>query len=126
VAAAADFIAVHIIPYWDGVSYADAPAYVMSRYDEIARKYPNKPIVIAETGWPSSGPVRQSAVPSPENEAHFVRAFADLARQRHIDYFLVEAYDQPWKAAREGDAPLWGLFDVHAVPKAATTQFSHR
>ncbi|TAK98564.1 MAG: hypothetical protein EPO08_18755 [Rhodospirillaceae bacterium] len=125
-AAASDFIAVHIIPYWDGVTVDDAPAYVAKRYDEIAQRFPGKPIVIGETGWPSSGPVRQGAVPSPENEARFVNAFAALARTRGYTYFVIEAYDQPWKTERGEDPCSWGIFDVRRTPKIELVQLNQR
>jgi len=124
--AAADFIGAHILPYWDGVGIAEAPAYVVRRYDELAQAFPGKPIVIAETGWPASGPVRQAAAPSMENQTRFAENFAALARIRGFAYALVEAYDQPWKAAREGDTPLWGLFDPDRTPKAAALQLRAR
>jgi exo-beta-1,3-glucanase (GH17 family) len=115
-AAASDFIGAHILPYWDGVSVDEAPAYVMSRRDELAARFPGKPIWIAETGWPTSGPTRQGAVLSPGNQARFISAFAKLAAQARQGYSMFEAYDEPWKAAG-GDTPLWGLFDINATPK---------
>lgn len=125
-AAASDFLAVHILPYWDGVGAGEAPAYVAGRYDEIAKAYPGKPILIGEVGWPSSGPLRQGAVPSLENQMRFTQAFANLATGRGFSYFIVEAYDQPWKAAREGDTPSWGLFDLHRTPKPVALQLLRR
>jgi exo-beta-1,3-glucanase (GH17 family) len=121
-----DFISVHIIPYWDGVASKDAPAYVMARYDEITRAFPGKPIVLGETGWPSSGPARQSAVPSIENQIRFAEDFAGRARKQRVVYFLIEAYDQPWKAASEGDTPLWGFFDTRGKAKSKSGPFGGR
>lgn len=125
VATACDFIGAHIIPYWDGVGLGDAAAYVAQRYDDLKRDFPDKEIVILETGWPSAGPVRQGAMPSPENQARFARDFSAFARARGITYFLVEAYDQPWKI-REGDTALWGLFDLNRTPKPAALQLLDR
>ena len=34
------------------------------------------------------------------------------------DYYIVEAFDQPWKAGNEGAVgAYWGLFDAHGDPK---------
>lgn len=124
-AKASDFIGVHILPYWDGVGIGESVAYVARRYDDLARAYPGKPIVILEVGWPSAGPIRQGAVASPENQARFTKDFTALAKARGFKYFLFEAFDQPWKI-REGDTALWGLFDVNRVPQPAAMQLLQR
>lgn len=114
---AVDFIGVHLLPYWDGVPANDAVNYVMKRYQEMKTLFPDTPIVIGETGWPSAGEQRQAAVPSPTAQADYVRGF--IARAKHLDYFIVEAFDQPWKAAsfESGPGPHWGIFDGARNPK---------
>ena len=32
-----DFIGVHILPYWEGISYSEAVDYVFERYAEMKR-----------------------------------------------------------------------------------------
>lgn len=117
-----DFIGVHLLPYWDGVPVNDAVNYVMKRYQEMATLFPGKPIVIGETGWPSAGEQRQASVPSPTAQADYVRAFT--ARAKDLDYFIVEAFDQPWKAAsfESGPGPHWGIFDGARNPKFGLTR----
>lgn len=112
VAAASDFIGAHLFPYWDGVPLDAAPAYLAQRYDELRAAFPGKPVVIAETGWPSAGPANGGAVPSPDAQERFARAFLAQARARTYDYNYIEAYDQPWKGASiEGAVGAhWGLF----------------
>ncbi|HEY7840832.1 MAG TPA: cellulose synthase, partial [Gammaproteobacteria bacterium] len=39
---AVDFIAVHILPYWEGVHVDRAVDYVFERYAELQRAYPDK------------------------------------------------------------------------------------
>src|SRR3546814_9037522 len=35
------------------------------------------------------------------------------AKRQHLDYFLEEAFDQPWKEANEGRVgAYWGIFDA--------------
>ncbi|MBX7198060.1 MAG: hypothetical protein K1X51_01635 [Rhodospirillaceae bacterium] len=112
-----DFIGAHIWPYWDGVPVADAVPYVLRRYKELQAAFPGKKIVIAETGWPAAGPTNKGAVPSQENQERFVRAFTHAAAG--LDYYLCEAYSQPWKAAREGSVigSAWGIMDDARKPK---------
>jgi len=116
---AVDFIGVHLLPYWDGVRAADAVAYVMKRYKETAALFPGKPLLVGETGWPSAGEKRQAAVPSVEAQTEYVRKFVKEAKG--IDYFIIEAFDQPWKAAsfESSVGPHWGVFDENRKPKFA-------
>jgi glucan 1,3-beta-glucosidase len=75
--------------------------------------FPDKPILIGETGWPSAGRQRGNALPSRINEARFVRSFLAYASRSGVPYNLVEAYDQPWKRRLEGTAGgNWGLYDI--------------
>lgn len=113
-----DYIAVHLLPYWEGVPADQAIDYVARRYDQIARAYPGKKILISEIGWPSDGRMRDGAVPSLDNEADFIRDFLTLARARGWDYSLMEAFDQPWKRQIEGAVgAYWGLFDADREAK---------
>lgn len=117
-----DFIAVHILPYWEGVAAEDAVSYVLDRYRQLSRAFPNKPILIAEVGWPSAGNVYQSSSPTLANEAHFLRRFFNAAHEFNIDYFVMEAFDQPWKLAEEGSVgPHWGLWSVERDSKFELT-----
>lgn len=113
----ADFIGAHIFPYWDGVPVADAVPYVMRRYKELQAAFPGKKIVIAETGWPAAGAPFKGAIPSPENQARFTREFTRAAVG--YDYYICEAYNQPWKAAREGGVigSAWGILDAGGKPR---------
>lgn len=123
-----DFIAVHLLPYWEGVPASVAVHEVWRRYDEIRARFPDKPVVIAEVGWPSGGAIIEKRVAglvnrasaSPEEQARFLREFVASAHRRAepVDYFLMEAVDQPWKAATEGDAgPHWGVLDARRQAK---------
>jgi len=115
---AVDFIAVHLLPYWEGVPVDKAVEYSMTRYDELRRAYPNKHILISEIGWPSEGPWRRGAEASLINQAKFTRDFLNLAAQQRLDYFIMEAFDQPWKRTLEGAAGTsWGVFDQNRQPK---------
>src|SRR3546814_3192959 len=68
-------------------------------------------VVITEIGWPSEGRIRRDAVPSPTTQAGFLRAFLNVANQRGLDYFIQEAFDQPWKRNIEGSVgAYWGIY----------------
>lgn len=112
-----DFIAVHLLPYHEGVPVEEAAQYSIDRFQELMQAYPRKHIVITEVGWPSSGPTIGASVASEVNQARFVREF--LAKNKHeYDYFLMEAFDQPWKVNIEGWAgAYWGMFDAKRIGK---------
>jgi exo-beta-1,3-glucanase (GH17 family) len=120
-ARAADFLTVHILPYWEGVPASDAVRVAMEHYDTVRAAYPGKPVVIGEFGWPSGKFNRGAAVASLANEAMVVRDFAAEASRRGIDYNVIEAFDQPWKTV-EGDVGAnWGLLDANRAPKFPLT-----
>ena len=112
---AVDFVTIHLLPYWEdkpsGID--DALAHVTAIHDDFAKRFAPRDIVIGETGWPSEGRQRQTALPSRVNEARFIRSFVSMAEQRGWHYNLIEAFDQPWKRGSEGAVGgYWGLFDA--------------
>ena len=48
-----DFIAVHILPFWEGLEVATAVSFVAEKMDQLKARYPDKQIIIGEVGWPS-------------------------------------------------------------------------
>ena len=104
-----DFIAVHVLPYWEGVDVEYAVDHVLRRHQELQDAYPDKPVVISEVGWPSNGRTRKDAVASQANQAKFLRRFLVAAEREDITYYLMEAFDQPWKRDIEGMVgAYWG------------------
>ena len=113
-----DFIGVHILPFWEGISSRDSVAFILERYRELRRAFPGKPIVLTEVGWPSNGLTRKDAQASPVDQGMFLRHFLNVASEYELDYIIVEAFDQPWKAELEGGVgAYWGLFDADRRPK---------
>jgi glucan 1,3-beta-glucosidase len=121
VAPAVDFVTIHILPYWedDPVAIDDAVTHVKSIRQTVGAKIPDRQIVIGEAGWPSRGRMREAALPSPVNQARFVRGFVAMAEAAQWPYNLIEAFDQPWKRANEGAVGgYWGLYDTHRREKS--------
>jgi exo-beta-1,3-glucanase (GH17 family)/glycosyltransferase involved in cell wall biosynthesis len=117
-----DFITIHILPYWEGIPADGAINFLVERYDQVKRAFPGKRIVIGETGWPSGGDRRMWSRPSLVNEASFLRQFLNLAKERKFDYFVMEAFDQPWKTKIEEEVGAhWGIYNVDRKPKFAMT-----
>jgi exo-beta-1,3-glucanase (GH17 family)/cellulose synthase/poly-beta-1,6-N-acetylglucosamine synthase-like glycosyltransferase len=112
-----DFIAAHILPYWEGVPNDAVVDYALRRYEDLKRAFPGKKIVIAEFGWPSQGYNFKHAVPDLLAQAEIVRRFAAEAEKRGIEYNVVEAFDQPWKWREGSVGQYWGLFDAQRKAK---------
>ena len=113
-----DYITVHLLPYWEGIAVENAVDHVFRRYDELRQVFPTKRIVIGEVGWPSNGDRIGDAEASKENQARFMREFLDRTLERPVRYYLMEAFDQPWKITEEGRAGgYWGMFDAYREMK---------
>lgn len=117
IAPVVDFVTIHLLPYWEdqptGIDNDEALSHVAAVREEYGRLFAPKDIFIGETGWPSSGRQRETAVPSRINEAKFMRGFIALAERNGWNYNLIEAFDQPWKRVNEGAVGgYWGLFDA--------------
>jgi len=120
-ASAVDFIAAHILPYWEGFDASRAVDHTIEFYDKLRRVHPGKRIVIAEFGWPSAGYNFHDANPGRIVQAQVIRDFVNRAQAYGIDYNIVEAIDQPWKTFEGGVGPYWGLFDASRQPKFSWT-----
>jgi exo-beta-1,3-glucanase (GH17 family) len=114
VAAAVDFITIHILPYWEDLPVAadQAAAHVDAIRRRVAASFPGKEILIGEVGWPSAGRMREAALPSPANQARVIQDVLALAKRENFHVNVIEAYDAPWKRALEGTVGgHWGLID---------------
>jgi glucan 1,3-beta-glucosidase len=112
-AAAVDFITIHILPYWEDFPIAAdiAAAHVDDIRSRVAATFPGKEILIGEVGWPSAGRMREGALPSRSNQAHVLEEVMARARAKNYRVNLIEAFDQPWKRHLEGTVGgYWGLF----------------
>ncbi len=127
---AVDFVTIHILPYWEDfpVRAKHAAAHVDAIRKRMAVAFPNKEILIGETGWPSEGRMREGALPSRTNQARVVSEILSLAKQENFRVNLIEAYDQPWKRELEGTVGgYWGLIDsaLRAVKYPANQPISN-
>src|SRR3984885_14845921 len=99
-----DFLGVHLLPYWEGVPVDQAVDYALRQFKRLRGR--------------GRGRTRESAGASEANEALFLRRFLYRAHQQQIVYYVMEAFDQPWKAYMEGAVgSYWGVYDVNRRPK---------
>ena len=115
---AVDFITIHLLPYWEGLPVDEALRFSMEKLDAVRALFPGKRVVIGEIGWPSDGRDIGAARATRVNQAMFLRKFFGIAERRGLDYFVMEAFDQPWKVSFEGRAAgHWGMLDLDRQAK---------
>jgi exo-beta-1,3-glucanase (GH17 family)/cellulose synthase/poly-beta-1,6-N-acetylglucosamine synthase-like glycosyltransferase len=113
-----DYLAVHLLPFWEGIALDDAVDFSINTYRQLQQTFPDKPIVVTEVGWPSHGRSIRDANASQANQAKFLRRFIQRAEQEGIVFYVMEAFDQPWKSDIEGSVGgHWGVFDSFRNPK---------
>jgi exo-beta-1,3-glucanase (GH17 family)/cellulose synthase/poly-beta-1,6-N-acetylglucosamine synthase-like glycosyltransferase len=120
-ASSVDFIAAHILPYWEGFSDKQAVEQALIIYQKLRDAFPGKRIVIAEFGWPSAGYNLKKGNPGPFEQAVTLRTFVSRAEAIGMEYNIVEAIDQPWKFFEGGVGPYWGILNASREPKFAWT-----
>src|SRR5580692_1208624 len=120
-ASSVDFIAAHVLPYWENFTDKQAVDQAVDRYQLLRNQFPGKRIVIAEFGWPSAGYNLRNADPGTFEQAVVLRNFVARADAIGMEYNIVEAIDQPWKFFEGGVGPYWGILNAERQPKFAWT-----
>lgn len=117
-----DYITIHLLPYWEGVRRDRAVGDVLHKYELVRKRFPGKPVVIGEVGWPTDGDRFRASNASTSDAALFIREFLRVADERKLDYYVMEAFDQPWKEATGGRVEAyWGMYDADRTPKYPLT-----
>ena len=116
-----DFIAAHVLPYWENFTDKQAVDQAVAMFQLLRDQFPGKRIVIAEFGWPSAGYNLRNAFPGPFEQAVVLRNFVARAEAIGMDYNIVEAIDQPWKFFEGGVGPYWGILNAAREPKFSWT-----
>jgi exo-beta-1,3-glucanase (GH17 family)/cellulose synthase/poly-beta-1,6-N-acetylglucosamine synthase-like glycosyltransferase len=120
-ASSVDFIAAHVLPYWENFTDKQAVDQAVYIYQMLRDKFPGKRIMIAEFGWPSAGYNLRNADPGPFEQAVVLRNFVSRAEAIGMEYNIVEAIDRPWKFFEGGVGPYWGMLDASGDPKFSWT-----
>jgi GPH family glycoside/pentoside/hexuronide:cation symporter len=109
---AADVILINCYPFWEGADNQQALAYLQRMYQLTQQVAAGKPVIIAETGWPSSGQAVEAAKPSTENALTYFIEAQTWAKSTGVDMFYFSSFDEAWKVQQEGEVGArWGLWD---------------
>jgi glycoside/pentoside/hexuronide:cation symporter, GPH family len=116
--AACDVLLPNCYPFWEGAEIDVAAQYLRRMVGLVKAAGGEKPVVVAETGWPGKGQPVGAAVPSADNAMKYFIDVQQWARGEGIKLFYFSSFDEPWKLAQEGEVGTqWGLWDKDERPK---------
>lgn len=102
-----DVCLVHLYPFWEGRPIEEAMIAFLASWNQLKKAYPDKRLVIGETGWQSTGITQGRAIPSSANHARYLKEFLGVTKTHGIDYFYFDMFDELWKGERDS---YWGIF----------------
>lgn len=115
----ADFIGLFIFPFSNGIAIDKAIDFLDEKINLLKVKYPNKKIVITDTGWPSAGQTVGKAVPSEENQIKYINEINKYFHKTKLEYYFFEAFDESWKRIEEKEIGAhWGIFTTKRKAKS--------
>ncbi|KEQ76146.1 glycoside hydrolase [Aureobasidium namibiae CBS 147.97] len=123
VVAAADFLGLDEYPYYENTnenSVANANTLFFNAYNAVAGVANGKPIWITETGWPTTGPTENLAVPSVDNAEAYWKSIACELISRNIPtwwYILQDSATPSFGIVASGEQPKYDL----SCPSVATS-----
>jgi GPH family glycoside/pentoside/hexuronide:cation symporter len=116
--AACDVLLPNCYPFWEGADVAWAPYCLKRMHALVQAAGGDKPVIVAESGWPGRGEPVGDAVPSAENAMRYYVDVQQWARREGVKVFHFASFDEPWKLAQEGEVGTsWGLWDADERPK---------
>jgi exo-beta-1,3-glucanase (GH17 family) len=115
-----DLISIHSYPVWVNIPYKDSFNYTIKDYTNTQNKYPNKPIIFTEFGWPTQANQKMNVTETNEViQAQYLEEMLLWSEKEDVLMFIFEAFDEPWKGSNDPDEPEkhWGLWNHYRVPK---------
>ncbi len=118
--AACDVLLPNCYPFWEGADIDHAAQYLRRMVGLVKAAGGDKPVIVAETGWPGNGQPVGDAMPSADNAMKYFVDVQRWARGEGINLFYFSSFDEPWKLGQEGEVGTqWGLWDKQEQPKYA-------
>ncbi|MEO1051382.1 MAG: MFS transporter [Bacteroidota bacterium] len=109
---ACDVILCNCYPFWEGCPIEKSAAYLDQMYEITTEAAKGKPVIVAETGWPSCGDNTNEAEPSSENAMKYFINVNNWRQRNNIDLFYFSSFDESWKVHHEGDVgQRWGIWN---------------
>ncbi len=112
VVAEVDLVMAQIYPYWDKVPIDKAAQYTLDAVKTLQKMYPDKRVIVSETGWPTGGEAQGPAKASPENAGRYYKEVVPLLRKSGVACIYFSMFDEAWKVRDEKEQGRhWGLFE---------------
>jgi exo-beta-1,3-glucanase (GH17 family) len=114
-----DFLAVHIYAQPSNVSLENAVSYINDSYNELKTQFPQKQILITETGWTTSKNAGQfDPVADEASQKQFYTQCQQWSNLNEIPIFYFEAFNERWKGPTATEAETnWGFYYADRTPK---------
>ncbi|MEN0065577.1 MAG: glycosyl hydrolase family 17 protein [Myxococcota bacterium] len=117
---ACDFLPINCYPFWEKCPIDQAVPYAAEMVRRVQAVAQGKPVIIAETGWPSEGPAEGAAEPSLDNMILYALNLVEWSADNDVELFWFSAFDEAWKVGAEGGAgAYWGLWTSDGRLKVA-------
>lgn len=114
-----DFISIHSYPQWQKKSLIESIEMTKKDYEKTVELF-DKPVIFTEYGWTTkSTDVMNVDEANEDNQAIYLEAIKEWSDTHHVQMFLFEAFDEPWKGSLNPLEPEkhWGIFTVDRKPK---------
>lgn len=116
--AACDFLPINCYPFWEKCPLERSLGYVQEMVRRVQACAQGKPVLIAETGWPTQGTAEGAAIPGMDEAARYALNLIPWADAAGVPLFWFAAFDEAWKVGAEGDCgAYWGFWDAEGRPK---------
>jgi exo-beta-1,3-glucanase (GH17 family) len=116
-----DFLAIHIYGQSDNVSLENTVSFIDDKFNELKTLFPQKQILITETGWTTSknaGQFNPVTVADEVSQKQFYTECQKWSNSNQVPIFYFEAFNERWKGATATEAETnWGFYYANRMPK---------
>ena len=114
-----DFLAIHIYGQWSNVPLENTISYIDGSLNELKTYFPQKQILITETGWTTSKNTGQfSPVADEVSQKQFYTECQKWSNLNEVPIFYFEAFNERWKGPTATEAETnWGFYYADRTPK---------
>ncbi|MGC1390529.1 MAG: hypothetical protein WA816_05785 [Bacteroidales bacterium] len=114
-----DFLAIHIYGQWSNVSLENTVSYINGSFNELKAQFPQKQILITETGWTTNKNAGQFDPAADEvSQKQFYTQCQQWSILNDIPIFYFEAFNERWKGPTASEAETnWGFYYADRTPK---------
>lgn len=116
-----DFLAIHIYGQSDNVSLEQTVSFIDDKINELKTLFPQKQILITETGWTTSkndGQFNPLTIADEVSQKQFYTQCQLWSNSNKIPIFYFEAFNERWKGVTATEAETnWGFYYANRMPK---------